>query len=333
MATSQENPVYSVYVISGTTKYNITPAVTGLSLAEQDQQMAQSASIEVVNAVFNGNDLATILTARQRVFIYANTGDGNQEVFRGYIWTKIKKTTTDESLLTVKCYDNLIYLQESEDALYFSKGKNTESVMTTICKNWGISLDYSYSTITHGKLALRGTLSDLIITDILDQVKKKTGKKYVVRSEKDTMQVLAVGSNTTVYTIQSKNNAVQTRSEQTLDELVTKVVILGKQNKNDSYPIKATIKGDTATYGTLQKLQDIGEDSLSTAKKEAQNTIDENGEPKWIYEIVSPDIPWIRKGDKIKVNAGDISGTLIVRSTERSISSKEKTMTLTCDKP
>ena len=46
------------------------------------------------------------------------------------------------------------------------------------------------------------------------------------------------------------------------------------------------------------------------------------------------DIPWIRKGDKVLINAGDIANaTLIVAGVERSISNKSKEMTLTLERP
>jgi hypothetical protein len=331
MTASPKNPKYSVFVVSEATTYNLTPATQTIDMSDQDQQIAQSVSVDVVNTMVKGSRISELIGAGDRVFIYASTGEPETEVFRGYVWTKIPKSTLDETVMSLKCYDNLIYLQESEDALYFSKGKNTKTVLTEICKKWGITLDFNYATITHEKLALRGMLSDLITSDILDKVKKKTGKKYVIRSEKDVLRVLEAGANTRYYTISAGQNAVQIRSEQTLDELVTKVVILGKQNKNDQYPIKATIKGNTAKYGTLQKLLDIGDDSLATAKKEAQYTIDENGKPKWIYEITAPDIPWIRKGDRIEIAAQNLTGTFVVRSLDRAISSKEKTITLTCD--
>lgn len=335
MKASLENPTYSVYVIDGTTKYNLTPAVIDLSFSNQEKQVAQCVSINLMNAKVKDKWLRQILKVRQRVMIYANDGSTKSEVFRGWIWTKYYQAEIDEKLIQIKCYDNLIYLQESEDSLYFSKGQNTKSVMGTICNKWGISLNYSYSTITHPKLVLRGSLTDIFMTDILDPVKERTGNKYVITSQKDVMYVKTVGSNKKVYQIEKKNNAVNTRIEQTMDGLITKVVILGKaDDKTDKLPVVATVKGDTSKYGTLQKLQDKDKDtSLADAKKEAQNTINEYGTPKKEYLVKATDIPWIQKGDKVHVKAGGIDADLIAVSIERDISNKEKSMTLTLKKP
>lgn len=335
MKASQGNPVYTVYIVDGNTKYDITPAVTSLDFSEQKKQMAQSVNIGVANVQFKGKWLTSILKVRQRVFIHANDGTKSGEVFRGYVWTRSYKANVSDRDITLKCYDNLIYFQESQEAEFFPDGKNTKDVVAALCEKWGVKLEYSYESITHSKLALRGTLSDLFTADILDLVVDRTSKKYVIRSEQDTMKVLTVGQNSTVYKIVAAQNAATTRSECTMDGMKTKVVILGKAADDGREPVEATVAGKTDQYGTLQEIISRDENtSLADAKKEAQGVLKNKGEPFWEYEILTPDIPWIRKGDRVYVNAGDIANKeLIVWSVSRSIDAKKKTMTLTLEKP
>lgn len=330
MGASLDNPIYETYIIDGNTKYNITPAVTELEMNDVEKQLSQTVTIKAANVNVKGKTLNSLVKVRQRVFVYANDGAKKDEVFRGWIWSRFLQATTDAEELTIKCYDNLIYLQESEDSLYFASGKKTQDVMKTICNNWGIKLNYTYSSITHSKLVLRGALADLFMTDILDLVHDKTGKRYVITSEKDVMYIKEQGKNAKIYNIKAGNNASGTRSEQSMDGMITKVVILGKADDNDKKPVMATVTGDTKTYGTLQKLQDKKEDtSLSDAKTEAQNTVKWKGVPSWEYEVKSIDIPWIRKGDLVNVNASGIHGQFIVSGIDRSISNKAKEMVLT----
>ena len=337
MAASLENPVYTVYVIDGKNKYNITPAVTALDLTWEEKQIAQSADITVANVkTATGKKIHSILDVRKRVFIYANDGAKKAEVFRGWIWTEYPQASMDEDTVTIKCYDNLIYLQESEDSLYFSKGKNTKSVISSICSKWGIKLNFSYATINHPKLVLRGDLSNIILSDILTPVRKRKGIKYVVYSQQDIMYVATAGSNKTIYKVTKANNATEARREKTMDGMITKVKILGSASKKSGkVPVVATVKGDTAKYGTLQSLQNKDkDDSLSEAKKEANATIKAHGKPSTEYTVTATDIPWIKKGDKVYVDAGKISKkNLIVKGIERSISNKSKTMTLTLRNP
>lgn len=332
MAASKDNPKYTVYLVDGTKKYNITPAVTNITLSHQDRQLAQSATITAANIkTKSGKTICQIVKVRARIFIHANDGDKSAEVFRGWIWTEYHESDMEASAVKMKCYDNLIYLQESEDSLYFSKGKTTKAVLSEICNKWGIKLDFTYSSITHSKLVLRGTLSNIILSDILEKTMRKKGIRYVVYSAEGVMNVAPVGSNTKIYKIEKKENAVKVRYEKTMDDMVTKVKILGNAKDSGKVPVVATVKGNTAKYGTLQKLETkSNDDSLSTAKKEAKSIIQYNGIPTKEYTVTAPDIPWIKKGDKVYVKAGHITGEyLIVAGIERSISNKAKTMSLT----
>lgn len=334
MATATpSNPLYTVYAISGNKTFNLTNAVASIDRSEADGQIAQRVDLQLMNVMAEGNWLSGILQARNRVYVYANDGSKNEEVFRGYLWARGYKSSLSERELNYTCYDNLIYFQESEESLYFSSGKSSKDISASICKNWGVKLEYSYESITNAKLPLRGKLSDIFIEDILEPVRKRTGKKYVMLSDRDTVYIKPAGANKTVYKFLAGKNVISTSSGWTMDGVITKVVIVGKADDNDREPIEATVTGKTSEYGTLQKILSRDENtSLANAKLEAKTTIDENGAPKWEYEITAPDIPWIRKGDKVYVDAGDIVGKfLIVTAADRTSDRKTSKMTLTLE--
>lgn len=329
---SQQNPAYSVYIVSGSTKYNVTKALLSLDRSEPDGQIAQRVVMSLANVKVGDTLLSGLLKARDRVFIYANDSGKETEVFRGFLWTRARIDSLSEKEVRYTCYDNLIYFQESEDSLYFSSGKSTKDVVASICEKWGIKLQYSYDSITHTKMPLRGFLADIFTEDILDLVKKRTKKKYVILSEQDTMVVKPVGSNTTIYHFEAGKNTTRTASGWTMDGIITKVVIVGKADDDDREPVEATVSGKTSEYGTVQRIQNRSENTtVEDAKIEAQYTIDENGEPKWTYEITGADIPWIRKGDKVHIKAGEIDGDRITVDIDRTSDLKRREMTLTLE--
>lgn len=335
MATaSATKPEYTAYVIAGGTKYHITPAIESISITDQDKQIAKNVTIQLMNTKVGDKYLTGLLGVANRVFLYANDGSKSEEVFRGFLWGRAYKSSLSDRTLQLKCYDNLIYLQESDHSTYFSSGKSTKDVATALCKEWGIKLEYTYESITHTKLPLRGNLADIFTADLLDLVKDRTGKKYVILSEKDVMQIKSVGSNTTIYHFVAGQNAIHTVTETTMDGMVTKVIILGKEDKEKREPVEATVSGDTNQYGTLQKTIKRSENtSLADAKKEAQGIIDEKGKPKCEYELRATDNPWIRKGDKVYIDAGDISGYYIVLGIDRTITGQKREMVLDLEKP
>lgn len=332
MAAKQQKPTYRVYIIDGTTKYNVTKAVISQDRSEPKGQIAQRVTLQLVNVKVGDKWLSSLLKPRNRVVIYANDGTQDEEVFRGYLWARARTDSLSEREVRYTCYDNLIYFQESEDSLYFTSGKSTRDIVSSICSKWGIQLNYTYDSITHTKMPLRGYLADIFTKDILDLVKKRTKKKYVILSEKDAMFVKPVGSNSTIYHFIAGKNVTRTASGWTMDGIITKVVITGKADDDDREPIEATVSGKTSQYGTVQKIQSRSENtSLADAKIEARNTLDENGSPKWEYELTGPDVPWIRKGDKIYVKAGEIAGYRIITEIDRTIDNTHREMTLTLE--
>ena len=216
MAASQQKPEYTVYIVSGDTKYNVTNAVIVQDRSEPDGQIAQRVNLQLANVKVGDAWLSGLLKARDRVIIYANDGTKEDEVFRGFLWTRIRNDSLSEKDIQYVCYDNLIYFQESEDSLYFSSGKTTKDIMSSICSKWEINLQYSYESITHSKLPLRGCLSSIFTEDILELVKKRTKKKYVILSEKDTMVVRPTGANETIYHFLAGKNVTKTASGWTM---------------------------------------------------------------------------------------------------------------------
>lgn len=335
MTASKENPEYTAVITMASSgqQFDLTPLLVSLELTHQKEQLAQCATLTLVNVAYEGTWLNKMVRARDRVLIFANDGERHEEVFRGFVWTNTYTSALEERELVLRCYDNLIFWQESEESEFFPKGRSTQDVVQTLFDKWGVPLEYRYESITHDKLALRGTLADLVTSDILDKVKKDTGKKYAVYMEGDKAIIRTLGDNETFYRVDTASRAVSTKSEETMDGMTTKVVILGKGDDNKKTPVEAEVTGNTDRYGTLQKLQDRDEKTtLADAKKEAQNVIDEKGQPSWEYELKCGDIPWVKKGDRINVSVGMIyESMMLVLSIARTISNKEKTMTLTME--
>lgn len=320
-----ENPTYTAYILDDAgTKYDLTQVLVSIDLSDQDSQMAQKAVVTIHNVMIGEVWSTSVIQVRQRIFIFADDGERQDEVFRGFIWRKDYVSSNSERDFSFTCYDNMIYFQESEDYDYFSAGKSTEDVIGAFCERWGIELEYNYESITHEKLMLKGTLSNIFQNDILDLVQDRTGVKYVMRSEKDKLRILTVGINEEIYQLLAYQNVVQTKSTQTMEGVITKVVFQGKEGTDTRPAVEAEVSENTDKFGTLQKVVNRNESaSLEDAKKEAQAMLDMFKNPFWEYEVEAPDIPWIRKGDKVYINAGDIYQLyLIVKTVQRTIDMK-----------
>lgn len=322
---SRVTPIYSVHFLNSSEQdIFVDTVILELKLSETKSEIAQKVSMQLVNCTNeNGYLLSELINVRDRVFIYANDGEICQEVFRGYIWDK-RYQNKQKKIITLSCYDNLIYLQNSEASYYYPSGWKTSDIFADICQKWSIELVYNYESIWHKKLPISGYVSK-IFTDLLDKVKKNTGIKYVIRSAEDILYVDKYGANANerVYEIKRGENAISTASRSTMEDVVTKILFTGKADDNGEVPITDALEGDTARWGTLQKLirddsEDEDEDDEDTlyenAHDEGQYILDENGEPKETYEVSAIDIPWIRKGELVKINAGDMAFRYVVTS-------------------
>lgn len=325
-------PEYKVAIVDKNgTRYDVTPILIDLQLSENTGELAQKATVTIANILVGDKYMTSIVQVRNRVFVYADDGNKSEEVFRGFVWERPYKSELGKQLV-LTCYDNLIYFQKSDDYQYFSAGLSTESICKTLCSKWGVTLNYKTDSITHPKLPLRGKLSDIFLTDLLEEVKKKKGTKSVMRSIQDAVHINKFGSNETVYqfTRREGGNTISTESNTSMDNMITKVIILGKEDKNDRAAVDATVEGNTKDYGTLQKiLTSSTGTSLADAKAEAQQLLKENGKPSRYYSLVAVDIPWVRKGDKINVKAGDMLGDFYVLSVTHD--AMKKTMEMECE--
>lgn len=326
---SPDNPLYtaSLLTAAGIT-YQLSGITTSLSLSEPKGEIAQKATIKLVNVQDNGKWLTSIIKNRDRLFVYCDIGEGPFEVFRGFVWDFEYRSALAKEI-TLTTFDNLIYLQESEESLFFPADRTTQSVISEICQKWGIDIEYTYASITHPKLVLKGKIADIFLTDLLEEVRKQTGKKYEVRSEKDKIWIFEAGSNGTIYEIAAKKNAIEAIMKKTMSGMITQVVITGKEDGEGRIPIEETLSRNTDQYGTLQKIISKAEGTdLSEVQKEANTTLDENAKPKETLSAEFVDNPKVRRGDQVKVAAGNLVGHFLCIGISRNCDSKTATLDL-----
>lgn len=331
MNASKVYPIYTVIAVGadGTT-YELPNATTDLYIEESKGELAKKVNLSLRNAAAGSKTLKDVLALRMQIKVSANDGETKKEVFSGYLWT-ISFDDAIEKELKCIAYDHLIYLQSSKDCIYFTAGKKTDSICSTICDRWGVKLNYSYESISHSKTPLNNLyISDMLI-EILDEAKKQKGKKYAIRSEDGVMKIMTAGTNTTVYSFERQKGIISGSSEISMDGLVTKVAIAGSADDNDRRSIEATVDGKTAEYGTLQDIITKDTDTtLTEAKKEANEILKEKGTPNPIYTRILPDVPWVHKGDRIKISDSELNADCIVLSVTHDC--KSKTMEVEVEK-
>ncbi|MCL2087664.1 MAG: hypothetical protein FWH05_08755 [Oscillospiraceae bacterium] len=312
-------------------QYLINTALTFLQWEEQKNELAQKATIKVVNTKIGATTLFKLVKMNCLIRISANWGEVNKRVFEGFI-SELERVNGKKRELIISICDPLIRLQLSEDFKYYSAGLKTEAIVESICKDWGIALDYTWEqSIIHEKQAFRGdTISNMLIK-ILEEVRQKTGKKYIAYYRNGKFVVCGYGNNKTIYKFDS-NNTISTSRKLSVNSLVTRVKVIGKENKDERAPIEAIVDGDTR-FGVFQKIVVRDSDkSLAAAKDEATALIKEKGKPEEIIKISLPDMPVIRKGDTIECAVDNLIGFFSVEGISHNASERQMELTLSTEK-
>lgn len=301
-----------ILVIENKKQYNITDYVEGLGWEENEGELAVRLTFSMYNGKTKQGKISSLVKLGCLILVYADCGSVKKEAARGYVTEWKQALSQGEDRFEATCYDELYFLQTSQDNLYFPSGMKTKSILGKIFKAWGIPIGkFEGPDVTHGKMIYRSeNLSDVLL-DILNEAKKKSGKKPLLRAEKGRIHVMEWGSNDTVYHFESENTKMVSFRKST-QGLVTRVKVISQKKDEKRQKVEAALDGLTQ-YGIRQKIYIRDkDDSLDAAKKAAQSILNKEGKPKNDITVQGPDVPYIRKGDMVHIEAGALKGCYLV---------------------
>ncbi|MDR6553849.1 phage portal protein [Paenibacillus qinlingensis] len=202
--------------------------------------------------------------------------------------------------LTVTMYDRTIYLAKSEDEYVFPGGMKADERLRRYAEDWHIQLGQLPDTgIKLAKAMYRSENIYAMIMKDLKETAKKGGPMYRPRMTINGLELVEIGSNATVWSLEPSENVMNIMQKRTLEGAVTKVKVLGTKAAGDDVvaQVLAVEEGEIAELGTLQKIvQDSSFQSVSEAKEAAHAML--TGVQETI-SVTSLDINTIRAGDKV----------------------------------
>lgn len=320
---------YKLILVTATGKQlDITKVSEDLGWEEGEAELAMRISFTTHNAKHNGERLSSIAKPGSIVAIIADWGTSSEEVARGTIqeWEPgLEGSLTDT--FGVLAYDELFNLQQSQDNRYYSAGTGTKAAITGIFKDWGVPIEkYDGPDVAHAKTLYKNEFLSDICIQLLEDAEKKGAPKCVIRSNRGKVSVIPKGSNKTIYHFDEDSNATLTRDKISTVDLITRVKVVGKEDSEGRQPVEAVLDGLTQ-YGIRQSIQNRSEDdTLAAAKSAAQDTLNEFGKPTRTIVLEAPDVPTIRKGDKIHVKAGTLNGYYITKSVRHDAANRSMSM-------
>lgn len=309
-------------------RWLLNAALVSLQWEENQNELAQRANLELVNIEIGESQLKALIKLNCGILIYGKWNGERRLVMQGSIW-EAQNSSSSTKNITITAYDNSIRLQKSKDFKYYTAGQSTPAIIGDICSTWGIPFEYKWgASITHEKKIFNGDrISDMIIA-LLEETRKQTGKRYIASLKNGKLVISGYGTNSPVYRFDGENT-VSVSDKLSITDLVTQVKILGKQDDDGRAPVEALVKGDTR-FGVLQEIvrRDSDKDTAS-ATAEADTILQERGKPERTTSVVVPDLPFMRKGDKVEMKAENLVGIFYITAITHNASTRKMTLSLT----
>jgi len=293
------NPGLSKYEVVLANKYFLREIIESITIEESLDEIATRATIKmVVTPDFPG------ITPGQECRVSGIPFDGSSMVYLlhpGVVW-ECESENSGQKHLTAIVYDKIIYPAKSEDEYLFPAGYTATQRLKQYATDWGIPLSTLPDTgVPLAKAVYRAQPLWLMMQNDLKETVMKGGNMYRPRfAPGGGLELVKLGSNKTVWMLESDQNIEDLTQLRTLEGTVTQVKVLGNAAEDQRSPVLATVKGETSKYGTLQK---VLSDSKITTPGQAQTA----GKKMLTgmhetFTVMGIDINTIRAGDKVWLN-------------------------------
>lgn len=282
---------------------DLTPISTGLGFSEGAKELSAKIQLKVAVTDVNGRSITEIVKPFTQILVFADTGDGFNEVVRGKI-QKISLTETNrEFYLDIEATDEAAELRKSQDNFFFTDGHNSTAILNEILSKHGVPAEIHVADIKHAKKVYRGQYLCDMIADVLKDIRERGGGEYFVRATGGVVEIVKRGENQTVWHFDVDDNLTKVSESFDASKTVTKVKVVGKSKAEGHPSIEQTVSGRT-DLGERQIIYERPHtESAGDAEKSAHKILDEQGEPKRKVTLEAADVPTLRKGDKIRVKS------------------------------
>lgn len=224
-----------------------------------------------------------------------------KQLFSGVVWD-INDNKRGSSKITLSVYDRSIYMAKSEDEYLFSKGKTATQRIKQYASDWGIATGkFDNTYIGLSKAVYRAQPIQRMIENDLIETSDKGGGLFIPRMNLNKLELVHIGNNREVWILEPTEEIGRNRS---LENMVTRVKVLGKEEENKRSPVLATVSKDTNKYGTIQKvLQDDKVKNKADAEKAGRKMLTGPEETRTVRML---DINTIRAGDAVKLEGKEL---------------------------
>ena len=297
-----QNQIQNKYDVRLNNRYYLRELVENIVMDESLDEIAYRADVKLITAP----DLPQIQPGQRIDIIGIPLGQSaaTNLLAPGVVW-EVSINTSSIQYISLQVFDQTIYLEKSEDEYLLPAGQTATQRLRRYAADWGIPLGAVADTkIPLAKAVYRAQPRYHMIQSDLVETVSKGGDMYRLRMTPNGLELIRLGSNTTVWMLESGKNIHELNQVSSLEMTVTQVKVLGNAGQDERSPVLAVLKGEITKYGTLQRI--LNDQKITDTKSAktagakllcgAQNTISVSG----------PDINSIRAGDKVRLDGAEL---------------------------
>lgn len=221
---------------------------------------------------------ATLFDSEQFVRASANSGEGQQvffycdksEIFRGLLMTDSRSS---KRTLTIKAYDNCVYLCNNKGSFSFKK-KSATYIFKYCLKKLGLPLGSAVNT-GHiiGELVKKNTTYWDVIEDALSQTYYATGIRYYVSSEKGKIYLRKRQEQTSMPILSLDSNIQSYDMSRSIYKTRTRLTLVTSKNAKKGSFVNSSLEKKIGKFADIQTVdEDVTKTELnqkiSTFKKD-----------------------------------------------------------------
>lgn len=198
------------------------------------------------------------------VFFY-----GGKEVFRGLI---MDDTTSSKRTLTIKAYDELVYMTNNKDSFTFNN-KTASAIFRDLCSRLGLKVGLCANTgYVIPEITKRGNSYWDVMEDALSQTYKAKGIRYYVSSSKGIVNLMRRTEASNVIVLEPDVNIDSYERSRSIYDTRTRITLYtSKGEKKKEYINRALEK----KIGVFRDVESVDSDVSAAEMKEIIQTFKE----------------------------------------------------------
>lgn len=307
---------------------DLTDAVTSLTRSEEPNALAEQLSVEVPNHDATPLGwLHTLIPLGARLVLWADEGGGLTEVNSYTVFSWSHRDRGDR-VLSLTAYDPLIYLLRSKGDAFFRAGTTARAIIEDLAAEWQVPIVSLADglDVPLGKQVYRAkTVADMMRT-ALAAAHSATGIRFHLQHGPGGIRVRREGGNAPTYWLQGADVVGEVEDRRDMEDLVTRVLILGSAPDGGRAPVVAQLDGLTE-FGVLQEIVTAAQnDSGGKARTAAETLLRERGIPRQKRRVTSLDVPSLRRGDLVRITAGTLDGYYLINGVTRDLQDRSMTI-------